>query len=261
MCYHISQTKKDRDEISELFDYREVHLDEIPTFYHLNGFERKNVLVITQQDDTEIMQAVWSVAPPPELIEIEAGKQNPKYSSVSEYWTSKNYYGKPLGGSVLNTVSENLFTEKVARWKSDAMIQQKCVVLATGFFEPHKHKGNSYPHFVKSTEHEMFGFCGYYTVQDDDILTCSILTIEANEQMKQIHNTPTKNGYRMPMTIPPEDIDYYFKLNTADALRAEFSEYRSLNYENYTVSQDINSSKVQSNRRDILDEVHYPGLI
>ena len=62
------------------------------------------------------------------------------------------------------------------------------------------------------------------------------------------------------MAISSEDTDYYFKLNTVNALQNEFSAYRTLNYSSHTISKNINSRTVDSNRVDIPNNVEYSEL-
>lgn len=241
MCYHISQREIDRTRISDNFDHREMRFDVVPQYFHLNGFERGQVMIIPEQRQDQIELATWSILP--------QDHENPK-----EYW-------KKQGGGALNTVAENLFSTKLAEYKSAAMLNRKCVILVTGFFEPHKFDGSSYPYYIESTHFDMFGLCGYYTYHGDQSMTCSVLTIEANEEMAKIHNTKNKHGqHRMPMTVLPEDINYYLNLDTEEKLIEEFITHRAIDFSARTVDRDVLNSHKKSNRADILHEVYYPEL-
>jgi len=54
MCYHVKQTRKDREYLESTFD-ADLRFDIIPTYYHVNGFQRPVMMIITQ-DEHNIVQ-------------------------------------------------------------------------------------------------------------------------------------------------------------------------------------------------------------
>lgn len=235
MCYHIniSIREKDRNDIETLFD-AEIQNDVIPSYHHVNGFQRPEVLIITQEEPERIQTGTWSIAPP-------------YFHDVEAYWKEK-------GGSVLNTRDDSLFSFKSAEWKSEAVLTQKCIVLVTGFFEPHKVDGVSYPYLLHRPENEMFGLVGYYTKQENQQLTFSILTTEANNFMAKVHNA----AKRMPMTVLPEDKESLFALDTEKQLKKEFSLSYAVPLEAKAVHRDILNSRIDTNAEEYLTDIFHP---
>ncbi len=85
-------------------------------------------------------------------------------------------------------------------------VSNRCLVLANHFYE-WRHEGKiKQPHIIYSQENEIFCIAGIYsdwfdTSTNQTIRTYSIITTEANEQMKYIHNTKM----RMPVILNQKD--------------------------------------------------------
>ena len=82
MCYHVSQQNNDRLELESLFDAY-LNFDIIPTYHHVNGFQRPTMMIITENEPNKIQLATWSVAPP-------------DCENVASYWKEK-------GGTIIST--------------------------------------------------------------------------------------------------------------------------------------------------------------
>ena len=234
MCYHVKQTRKDREYLETTFD-ADLRFESVPTYYHVNGFQRPTMMIITQDEPNIIQPGTWSVAPP-------------NCDDLQKYWKEK-------GGSVLNTRDDSLFTYKAAAWKTAAILKHKCIVIVTGFYEPHKVGKTSYPYLLYQPNFEPFGLCGYYTKQED-YLTFSVLTTQANELMSKIHN----GAKRMPMTLHADDKENYFDLNTEEDLKKEFSLNYSITLDYRAVDRAVLNARIDSNKEEIIEKVMHPIL-
>jgi putative SOS response-associated peptidase YedK len=232
MCYHVKQTRKDREYLESTFD-ADLRFETIPTYYHVNGFQRPTMMIITQNEPNIIQPGTWSVAPP-------------NCQDIPKYWKEK-------GGSVLNTRDDSLFNFRAAEWKSEAILDHKCIAIVTGFYEPHKVGKDSYPYLLYQPDFEAFGLCGYYTEQEN-YLTFSVLTTEANELMEKVHNA----AKRMPMTLHPDDKEHYFDLNTEEELKEEFSKHYCITLDHRAVDRSVLNSRIDSNKKEIIQEVFHP---
>lgn len=154
---------------------------------------------------------------------------------------------------MLNTRDESLFSSRAAEWKTDAVLENKCIAIVTGFYEPHKVGKESYPYLLHRPGFELFGLCGYYTEQTDQ-LTFSIITTEADDLMSKIHNA----AKRMPMTILPEDKEFYFDLDTEDKLKAEFNKSYSIPLAYRAVDRSVLNSNRDSNHKKIIKKIYHP---
>jgi putative SOS response-associated peptidase YedK len=78
-----------------------------------------------------------------------------------------------------------------------ALKRRRCLVLADGYFE-WRACGPKQPYYI-TLGGEPFAFAGLYE-EWRDVLTCTIITTEANELLRPLHE-------RMPVILPPEDYD------------------------------------------------------
>lgn len=242
MCFHISITKK-RSEIENrfntVFDYPETY----EPYYHFNGWETKNLYII-RQDDNLIENALWGALP--------------THFDLSE---RSNFLRK---SNTLNATKERLFESPLF---SQLIQWQKCIIIADGLYEPHKVDGvkGSFPYYFKLKSNEPFAFAGIYSVIDDGInplYSASIITTEANELFKKIHNSPNKQGsYRMPLILNQDDENDWLNSHNLDDIKTLLHVKSKHEFEAYPVSKDVFSNKIDSNREDILNEIKYKELI
>ncbi|MEP0266581.1 SOS response-associated peptidase family protein [Dokdonia sp.] len=151
-----------------------------PTF-HNNGFNHENVFIIPQENANKIVPARWGLIPYEELISGD---------------------GKPIKFDNLNTRDDKVFTFK--SW-SDSIFKNRCLILADGFFEPHRRGEQSYPVYCYLEGHKLFAFAGIYTENEDELYTASIITVKGNNQFQEIHNNKLnykkKLDARMPLVL------------------------------------------------------------
>lgn len=125
MCFHTSTTNK----VKKLEEHFEVSLSD-PSFkdyfdkstYHHNGFSHPNLLVIPQEKSDTLAPGVWGIVP-----------SNKTKDEIKPYYKEAVRYG---GG--LNARSEKVFQHFIY---SDSIMEKRCIIPVSGFFEPHEHKG------------------------------------------------------------------------------------------------------------------------
>ena len=238
MCMHISLTKS-KDDIEKkskmIFNYP----DSFESYFHFNGWENKN-LVIAKQDDPELLElATWGLLP----TEYDINKR-------------KDFLIKT---NTLNATKERLFQSNLY---SQFINWQRCLIFADGLYEPHTISGvkRKVPYYFKEKNHDLFAFAGIYSVIDDNsqrpIYSASIITTEANQMFKEIHNKPNKLGsYRMPLILDPSN--YWEWLNETDLknVKGLLNSFTSQELITYPVSQDLFSNKIDTNQPSIIREV------
>jgi len=171
MCFHTSQTKK-VVELENRYDVK-ISNDSIVDYfntprYHINGFIHPNMLVIPQEKSEVIAPGIWGIVP-----------NNKEPDEIKPYFKEAVKYG---GG--LNAKSEKLFNHFIYR---DSVMEKRCVIPVTGFYEPHDYKKKKYPYHIKSKNDDVLSLAGLYTVIGTYI-TFTILTKEASPLFERIHN-------------------------------------------------------------------------
>ncbi len=241
MCFHTSTTHKTKKlEAHFKVDLASENLR--PIFdkpnYHLNGFAHPNMLVIPQEKNTVIAPGVWGIVP-----------SNKSSNEIKDYYKEAVKYG---GG--LNARSEKLFNHFIYR---ESVMERRCIIPVSGFFEPHEHNKKKYPFYIKNKNEEPLALAGLYTVIDTYI-TFTILTKAASPLFEKIHNVKK----RQPIILNDDLTENWLShdLNTDDIKDVINTNFIDDNLETYTVSKDLFSPKVDSNVESILDSTMYEGL-
>ncbi|NIK93083.1 SOS response-associated peptidase [Mangrovimonas sp. CR14] len=241
MCFHTSTTNK----VKKLEAFYSVDLvDESmrPYFdtpkYHMNGFSHPNMLVIPQEKSHVLAPGLWGIVP-----------DNKQPDEIKPYFKEAVRYG---GG--LNAQSEKVFDHFIYR---NSIMEQRCVIPVSGFFEPHDHKKKKYPFHIKSKEDSVLSLAGIYTMVGT-YLTFTILTKKASPMFEKIHNLKK----RQPVILSQEDAHNWLSvdLNQNDISSLLTETYPENRLEAYPVSKDLFSPKVDSNVSTILEKVEYEEL-
>lgn len=114
-------------------------------------------------------------------------------------------------------------------WKKS----QRCLVPAAGFYEwqaqlPDLKK--AIPHLITVTDQEVFAMAGLWdestTPDGEVILSCTVITMPANELMREVHNSRSRGGKRvllpedqrrMPAILAKEDQEVWLRGSAEEA--------------------------------------------
>lgn len=147
-----------------------------------------------------------------------------------------------IGNRMINARAETI-TEK-ASFRT-AFKKRRCLVVADGFYEWKRVGDSKSPMHIRLKNGKPFGFAGLYEVwnspEGEAITTCTIVTTEANELMKPIHE-------RMPVIIPKEREDDWLDPAMKDTtfLQELLNPYPANEMEAYSVSKLVNSPQNNS---------------
>lgn len=147
-----------------------------------------------------------------------------------------------IGSKMINARAETI-TEK-ASYKR-AFKKRRCLVVADGFYEWQNTGGSRRPVYIRLKSGKPFGFAGLYEVwkspEGEEVTTCTIITTEANELMKPIHE-------RMPVIIPREHQDKWLDLTIEDhnSVLELLRPISANEMEAYPVSKRVNSPRNNS---------------
>ncbi|WP_418510951.1 SOS response-associated peptidase [Corallibacter sp.] len=241
MCFHTSQTKKtteleNRFDVSLVDDSIREYFD-VPR-YHMNGFSHPNMLVIPQEKSNVLAPGVWGIVP-----------NNKSKEEIKPYFKEAVKYG---GG--LNARSEKVFQHFIYR---SSIMENRCIIPVSGFFEPHDYKGVKYPFHFKDKENKPLALAGLYTVIDA-FITFTILTKDASPLFAKVHNK--KN--RQPVILDDENTHNWLStdLNENDIKDILKFTYPEDSLDAYSVSRDLFSPKVDSNVPGIIEREVYDDL-
>jgi putative SOS response-associated peptidase YedK len=147
-----------------------------------------------------------------------------------------------VGNKMINARAETI-TEKASY--RNAFKKRRCLVVADGFYEWQGQGVAKRPVYIHMKSGKPFGFAGLYEVwkspEGEEIKTCAIITTEANELMKPIHD-------RMPVIIPRKHQDKWLDPKTEDHsyLLGMLKPNPADEMEAYPVSKRVNSPRNNS---------------
>jgi putative SOS response-associated peptidase YedK len=175
MCGRYSFSIEDAKDVYERFDtYNE--LADLTTRYNVAPGQMNPV--ITSHSPNEISRMFWGLIP---------------------FWAKDNK-------QKFSTINARAETAAKSPTYREPFRRRRCIVPATGFYEPDKinHAKSPFPwHFFQFKDQRMFGIAGLYDVWTDketgkEIRSYTIITTEPNELVGQFHD-------RMPVILRRED--------------------------------------------------------
>ncbi|HPI20412.1 MAG TPA: SOS response-associated peptidase [Candidatus Kapabacteria bacterium] len=150
------------------------------------------------------------------------------------FWSKDEKIGSKLINARIETVQEKPAFR-------NSLKSKRCIIFADGFYEWDKNSSvGKIPYFIKLKSNEPFAFAGLWdswkNTDNTVINSCSIITTQSNELMKNIHS-------RMPVILQNEIIQKWlsndcFDMNLIEELKEPYS---SDKMEMYRVSTIVNS--------------------
>lgn len=143
-----------------------------------------------------------------------------------------------IGNKMINARSE---TAHVKPSFKNLMARKRCLVIADSFYEWQKTEEGKVPKRIQLESKEPFAFAGLWDKWHRDgktLFTCTLLTRDSNEFMKNIH-------HRMPIILPKDKEDIWMKQSFLHARDAhEFlASVQAQPLAAYTVSDYVNNAK------------------
>ncbi len=111
----------------------------------------------------------------------------------------------------INAQSET--SETAVHEITHAIKYNRCIIPASGFYEWLPQGNRKQPYYIRLLNSSVMGFAGLWetkkTEDGTELNTCCILTTEANDIVKPIHD-------KMPVVLQPEDYDFWLNKNMHD---------------------------------------------
>jgi putative SOS response-associated peptidase YedK len=145
-----------------------------------------------------------------------------------------------MASKMINARSEGIDEKPAFR---SALKRRRCIVPASGFYEWQKQKDGKQPMLIHLKDQPLFGFAGLWEIwnnpQGDELRTFTIITTEANEFMKSIHD-------RMPVILPSSAYDLWLRQGevAASELKPLLKPYDAGELDAYPVSKLVNKTTV-----------------
>lgn len=222
MCYHVSQHKPIKA-IEEEFDRPVLQTELFEQGYHLNGFAQPYLPVISTDNKGVVDMYRWKLIP---------------------HWVKKEADWK---ANTLNAQGEELFEKGSYKnyWKN------RCLVICTGFFEPHYVEGQkkSQSYYIRPKSSDFLTLGGIYSTWNH-IPTFSIITVKASPLLTEIHNEKK----RMPLILDGDQAEAWLiqdlkKEEMADLMAPYLHDER---LEAYRVMDGVTNTRIDTNVEEVL---------
>jgi putative SOS response-associated peptidase YedK len=123
-----------------------------------------------------------------------------------------------------------------------AFKQRRCLIAADGFYEWERTASKT-PYYIHKVDGKPFGIAGLWeqwhnTTSNKLIESCTLLTTEANELLKPIHN-------RMPVILDASNFEYWLNPSNHDTDRLQklLAPYTGNNFESYPITTYVNNPR------------------
>jgi len=167
-------------------------------------------------DEAPTVSPRYNIAPTQPVAAVRLSPDAGKRELTFLHWGLIPSWSKDtqIGSRLINARAETI-TEKPSF--RTAFKRRRCLIPASGFYEWQRQGNQKQPVYVQAQHGTVFAFAGlwetWHGADGSEIESCTILTTEPNELMRDIHN-------RMPVIIEPADYSMWLDPgpNPEDAL-------------------------------------------
>jgi len=194
-------------------------------------------------EEVPAVEARYNIAPTQSILAVRQSEDGRE--AVLLKWGLIPSWAKDdsMSARLINARSETV-TEKPAF--REAFKRSRCIIPADGFYEWQRREGKKQPFFFSMRDERWFGFAGLWDRWKGEggevIESCTILTTEANELLKDVHD-------RMPVILHPESYNEWLDIDTdaraMESLKELLMPYPSSEMTAYPVSAQVNSPQNQ----------------
>ncbi|MFX1509356.1 MAG: SOS response-associated peptidase [Promethearchaeota archaeon] len=236
MCYHY--TIPDIDLIQTRFKAKFAEAIPFDRIYHVSGFAKPDLPVITSEDPDTIQMLKWGLIP---------------------HWVKDVPAASTMQNRLLNARAETIY-EKPAF--SSLISFKRCLVLADGFFEWRHFEGHAYPYYIQLASGEPFAFAGLWDnwihpEYGESYKTYTIITTWANPLLEQVHN----KRKRMPVILHKADEKPWLQVKLSrEAINSLLVPYEASKMVAHPVSRLITTKGAKKNVPEAIRPEEYPEL-
>lgn len=143
-----------------------------------------------------------------------------------------------IGYKMINARAESI--DEKPSFKN-AFRKKRCLILADGFYEWKKSASGKQPYRFIMKDRKPFAMAGLYETWkkgDKPLHTCTIITTNANNVVKDVHD-------RMPVILPDDAYDDWLdqRIDDLELLKSFLAPYPGERMEKYAVSSLVNTAK------------------
>jgi putative SOS response-associated peptidase YedK len=180
----------------------------------------------------------FNVAPTDPVPLVRLAPEGHRALSVGRWGLVPHWSRSATGAARMINARAETIAEKPAY--KHALTRRRCLIPADGFFEWARTGDHRTPMYIRFRDGRLFAFAGIWErwsggEGDDDLFTCSIVTVEPNRVVAPIHN-------RMPAILTPEaETTWLSGTREADGLLDLLAPHAPDDMEAHPVSRRVNA--------------------
>lgn len=237
MCFYYSINKSKADTLKKEGVISLKALEKIHNRVVMNGFEHPLAPVISNLNPQDVEYYRWGLVPNTISTASDAD------SFLKQYNT-------------LNAKGETAYKSKIYNYP---LMHNRCLVMASGFFEWQHTKGRKTPYYISLYDDSLFAFAGIWDSWRDEYnapqFTFSILTTPANELLAKIHNTKKRMPAILHASMAKEWLNPNLKVKDIEEM-IEPIESNALKA--HTIRPFLNLNQQQANFESVLEPFTAP---
>ena len=184
----------------------------------------------------------YNIAPSAQVLAVRREKDGQARAAQLRWGLVPRWAKDPAIGARMNNARAETVAEKPSF--RDAFRRRRCLIPASGFYEWQARDGRKVPYYVHPAAGELFAFAGLWERWEragEALETCAIVTTEANETMRPIHD-------RMPVIVAPDDYARWLDCEDAGDVRDLLRPCDPAQTAARRVSRAVNNARNESER-------------
>ena len=235
MCYNVEQVRVKIETMIKRGYLSRADFNNMPDAWVLKAFYNPTVMVITNEKPYKTKELSWGLIP-----------EN----------TRNLDYANEIKSKTLNARSEDLMERRSYK---HLVGRRHCLIPVSGFYEWRDIHKSKYPYYIYMKDRSPFMLAGLWdTWTEPGTLnihkTFTIITCEANNLMKTIHN----KKQRMPVIIDQKDEEKWLNAKDYSTVLELCKPYDDLKMDAHTIDKSIIMRKTDYNVPNVNEFVFYP---
>ena len=170
-----------------------------------------NILTIFQSEKNYAMREMhWGIIPP---------------------WAKEDQFKSPLINARSETVWEKPSFKKLVK-------SNRCIILANGFYEWNRRETPKQPYRITIKDNQDMAMAGIYQISKDGEMQCCIITMQANQKMKEVHN-------RMPVILSEDNLKDWIVAIDQQTTTSIINNSTNVNLKLHKISSYVNNARNQ----------------
>ena len=209
--------------------------------FHASGFDHPEIVCIINERGLRLETMRWGLVPS---------------------WVKSAEEASRIRNQTLIARSETIFEKPSFR---EAAKKRRCLLPLAGFYEHYHKNKKTFPHHIARRDGDVLIIAGIWEnglnpESGAFEKTIAIVTTEANDMMKEIHNNPKAAGPRMPVILNAEAQRLWLDSDsTEDELMKLLVPAEENLLEAHTV-RPLKGNKAVGNQPEAIEPFHYPEL-